>query len=337
MAMYRQIFVITALVTSFVVMANPCSTGPTEAEKRELCSGEDHPLAIKLCAESLEIQRDKYGRIKSHNYKSDARIPPVSILEALCSDSSLATKVETTECRQTLRIKRNLNGSISGYSYKTADRKVDHISKGEDRPIVGDGGILCSDTPKDSLARKTCIDGLNFDQNGDFITSYTRVASSKFVTDEEAKVVCEKYELGSAKYEYCKETTQAPRLVDGTLSFPNVSYSKVEMPIDFVPLRPICAKKPDAPPVTKLTAEPIVIAREATSASPARSRRPTSENKCEKLKGDALKKCVGERTGEQTLISFDSCNTVWDSKNNAKTRLGEDQSTDKAVGKGTRE
>ncbi len=338
MANYSQIFVITALVASFGASANPCSTEPTEQEKRELCSGEEHPLAIKMCAESLEIERDKYGRVKSHKYKSDARIPPIELLNNFCSEGVLKDKAEVVDCRKTMRVRRNLDGRIVGYSYKIGSETIDRAFEGGEKPVFGDGGFLCKDEPKDSLSRKVCIDGLNFDQDGDFMTTYTHAAVSKFPTDIEAKEVCKKFAQGSQEFEYCKATTLVPRFTDGKLDVALAQYSSAEMPKDFVPMRPVCEKGTNEPQVEKLAAkDPIPqTVSEDNSSAPMTRRTPSSKSKCDGKTGDELKECIGQKTGEQTLIGFDGCKAVWGSRSDAKSRIGEGQGGDVASDKGPR-
>ncbi len=332
MAKFSKLLFLSMMTLSVSAVAADCSNTPSEDEKRLLCAGETHPLALKLCAESLTIKRDRYGRIISHSYKADATIPEMALLSKMCDVALMPDKSEkaVSECRSTMRVKVNLEGKPVGYSYKIGTHSVDMLLDKSGVKQVGDGGYLCKEEPANTLNRKVCMDGLSFEQEGDFITTYTRHSIANFASDEDAKSVCKDEKLGSKEYDYCMANTRVYKKVDGTISF--IKKPESSMTADFKGLEPICERKTPKAVTAIEPAKPEVVAeeREEYSAPPVMQigRVPSTSSKCEGLKGDELKQCITGATGESTLLSFDGCKAVWGTRD-GKASLGEKAGSDR--------
>ncbi len=338
MVRHSKLLLLSFIAISFSAQAADCSNAPTEDEKRILCAGETHPLALKLCAESLTIKRDRFGRIVSHSYKADASIPEMALLSKMCDVALMPDKSEkaVSECRSTMRVKVNLEGKPVGYSYKIGSHSVDMLLDKSSVKQVGDGGYLCKEEPANTMNRKVCMDGLNFEQDGDYITTYTRTSLSNFPSDEDVKTVCKDDKVGTRDYEFCRAATKVYKGLDGNIAF--IKSADGGIPADFKALEPICDKpsqvtsiEPKKPEVVNATVEE----REEYSAPPVMQigRTPSTSSKCEGLSGEALKQCISAATGESTLLSFDGCKAVWGARSEQKG-LGEKAVPDRVPGPG---
>lgn len=313
MARHCGLLIFSIFTFSMAVQAADCSNVPSEDEKRLLCAGETHPMALKLCSETLSVKRDKYGRVLSHSYKADATLPEMALLSKMCDVALMPDKSEkaVSECRSTMRVKVNLDGKPVGYSYRIGGHDVDMLLDRSAVKQVGDGGYLCKDEPANTLNRKVCMDGLNFEQDGDYITTYTHSAVANFTADEDAKVVCKDEKEGSKEFEYCKATTKVFKNIDGTIAFTKPAESS--MGNDFKPMAPVCEKPIASNPIVPKSEATVPEVREEFSTPPVMQigRALSSSGKCEGLTGQALTQCISGATGETTVVNFDGCKAVW--------------------------
>lgn len=334
MVRHCELLLLSFIAISFSAQAADCSSVPTEDEKRILCSGETHPLALKLCTESLTIKRDRFGRIAGHSYKADASIPEMALLSKMCDVALMPDKSEkaVSECRSTMRVKVSLEGKPVGYSYKIGSHSVDMLLDKSGVKQVGDGGYLCKEEPANTLNRKVCMDGLNFEQDGDYITTYTRTAISNYPSDEDVKVVCKDEKVGTREFEYCRSATKVYKGLDGNIAF--IKSAEGGIPSDFKELQPICEKPSQVVAIgarkPEVINDEIEEVREEFSAPPVMQlgRTPSTSSKCEGLSGDALKQCISASMGESALLSFDGCKAVWGARSEQKG-LGEKVAPDR--------
>lgn len=323
MARQLELFLLSLMTLSLSAHAVECSNSPTEDEKRLLCAGESHPLALKLCSETLTVTRDRYGRVVAHSYKADATLPEMALLSKMCDASLMPDKSEKAvgECRSTMRVKVSLEGKPVGYSYRIGGHNVDMLLDKSGVKQVGDGGYLCKNEPANTMNRKVCMDDLNFAQDGDYITTYTQSAISNFPTDDDAKSVCKGFKEGSKDYQYCQSTAQVYKDTEGKII--GVKLSDTKMSSDFKGLDAVC-DKPVATAIVPKIPEIVPEVREEFSSPPAMQlgRTVSSKSKCEGLSGSELTQCISGATGETTVLNFDGCKAVWGARTGSKG-LGE--------------